>query len=52
MINVPIEGICFEILKKKKHNLGLSTFKLPASTKSRLRLTRSILFLTSSVYDY
>ena len=27
-------------LKKKKHNLGLPTFKLPESTKNNLRLTR------------
>ena len=26
--------------KKQQHNLGLSTFKLPASTKIILRLTR------------
>jgi len=26
--------------EQKKHNLGLPTFKLPASTKSLLRLTR------------
>jgi len=38
-------------LKKKQHNLGLPTFK-PASTKYLLRLTRLILFLTISVYDY
>ena len=26
--------------EKKQHNLGLPTFKLPASTKHLLRLTR------------
>ena len=36
----------------KKYNLGLTTFKLPASIKHILRLTRYILFLTSSVCDY
>ena len=30
--------------EEKQHNLGLPTFKLPASTKTLLRLTRSILF--------
>jgi len=28
------------------------TFKMPTSTKSSLRLTRKILFLTISVYEY
>jgi len=27
-------------LKRKQHNLGLPTFKLPASTANLLRLTR------------
>ena len=36
---------------EEQHNLGLPTFKLPARTKSRLRLIRKILFLTSSVND-
>ena len=38
--------------EEKKHNFGLPTFKLPASTTHRLRLTHYILFLTISVYDY
>jgi len=37
---------------KETHNLGLPTFKLPASTTPRLRLTRKLLLLTISVYDY
>ena len=52
MANASNEGICAEFLKRKRHNLGLPTFKLPASTKTLLRLTRYILSLTSSVYDY
>jgi len=39
MINASNEGIC-SVMKKKQHNLGLTTFKLPASTKNLLRLTR------------
>ena len=38
MINDSNEGIC--VLKKEKHNLGLPTFKMPASTENLLRLTR------------
>ena len=37
---------------EEKPNLGLRTFKLPASTNDRLRLTRWMLFLTISVNDY
>jgi len=33
-------------------SFGCHTFKLPASTKHILWLTRQILFLTISVYDY
>ena len=33
------------ILKKKQHNLGLPTFKLPASTKHFLRIVFSCLYL-------
>jgi len=40
MINASYEGICVEVWRKKQHNLGLPTFKLHASTKTRLRLTR------------
>jgi len=40
MINTSNEGICVEFSRKKRHNLGLPTFKLPASTKHILRLTR------------
>jgi len=39
MIKSSNEGICVEF-EEKKHNFGLPTFKLPASTKNRLRLTR------------
>ena len=28
-----IKGICVEFSRKKQHNLGLPTFKLPANTK-------------------
>ena len=52
MINASNEGICGWVLKKQQHNLGLPTFKLPASTKTLLRLTPLILFLMVSVYDY
>ena len=31
-------NLCW-VLKKKQHNLGLPTFKMPASTKILLRLT-------------
>ena len=31
---------CVLSFEKKQHNLGLPTFKLPANTKNRLRLTR------------
>ena len=37
--------------EKKQKNICFPTFKLPARTKSRLRLIRKILFLTSSVND-
>ena len=52
MINVSNEGICVEVGRKKTHNIGLPTFKLPTSTKTLLRLTRYILLLTSSVCHY
>jgi len=52
MIHVSNEGICVEVGRKKTHNIGLPTFKLQTSTKTRLRLPRYILLLTSSVYDY
>ena len=52
MINAYNEGICVEFWRKEQHNLGLTSFKLPASTNNLLRLTRWILCLTSSVYDY
>jgi len=40
MINASNEGICVEFWGKNTHNLVLLTFKLPASTKNLLRLTR------------
>ena len=40
IINASNEGICVEFWRKKEYNLGLPTFKLPTSTKHRLRLTR------------
>jgi len=33
MVNASNEGICAEFLKRKRHNLGLPTFKLPESTQ-------------------
>ena len=39
MINASNVLVCC-VLKKKQHNLGLPTFKLPASTKNLLRLIR------------
>ena len=33
-INDSNEGICVEFRRKKQHNIGLPTFKLPASTKN------------------
>jgi len=36
----------------KQHNISLPTFKLTASTKTRLRRTYYNLFLLISVYDY
>jgi len=38
--------------EKKQPNIGFPNFKLPASTNNRLSLTRLILFLTISIYDY
>ena len=38
--------------EEKQHDLGLPTFKLPASDKNRLRLTCQILLLKIAVYDY
>ena len=38
MLNAYNEGICFQLCRRK--NVGLPTFKLPASTKNMLRLTR------------
>ena len=52
MINASNEGSGFEFCRKNPHNLGFPTFKLPASTKHILRITRYLLFLTISVYDY
>ena len=41
MINASNEGICVDqVLKQNQQNLGLPTFKLPASSKHLLRLTR------------
>ena len=40
-------------LKEKQHNIGFSTFKLPASTnKSFMTDIYYILFMTILVYDY
>ena len=39
MINASNGGICVEFWRKKQHNLGLPTFKLPTSTKNLWRLT-------------
>ena len=38
-------------MMKNHHNLGLPIFKFPASTKSMLRLNRSILLLTISAQE-
>ena len=38
MKNAYNEGIW--VVKEQQHNLGLPTFKLPASIKNSLRLTR------------
>jgi len=36
MINASNKVICVEFRRKEQHNLGLPTFKLPASTKTIL----------------
>jgi len=39
MFNASYEGTCVVIERKQQHNIGFPTFKLPASTKDRFRLT-------------
>ena len=40
------------VWKKKQHNIGFPSFKLPSITKDLLWLTHLKSFLNISVYDY